>query len=145
MRKSPLILRRRALLVEAPASAATDIAFILIIFFLVCASVQPDTGRQQIIPRSEEQEDKSKQSQNIEVSISPGAIVVNGNVVDAEEVRAKLKTLLAGREREADRVVVVKSARATSYERWIAVTEQIEEAGGTITLKLEKQQEVIIN
>ena len=43
------------LLVEAPQSAATDIAFILIIFFLVCASVQPDTGRDQLIPRSEEQ------------------------------------------------------------------------------------------
>ena len=145
MRNSQLSLRRRSLLVEAPASAATDIAFILIIFFLVCASVQPDTGRSQVIPRSEEKEDKSQQSKNIEVSISPGAVVVNGNVVDAAEVRAKLKSLLAGREREEDRVVVVKSARATPYERWIGVTEQIEEAGGIITLKLEKEQEVFID
>ncbi len=145
MRQSKLNLRRRSLLVEAPSSAATDIAFILIIFFLVCASVQPDTGRSQIIPRSEEEEQKSKQSQNIEVSISPGAVVVNGTVVDASEVRAKLKTLLAGRQNEADRVVVVQSARSTPYLRWIAVTEQIEEAGGTVTLKLEKQKEVVID
>jgi biopolymer transport protein ExbD len=145
MRKSRLILRRRALLIEPPSSAATDIAFILIIFFLVCASVQPDTGRAQTIPRSEEQHEKSKQSQNIEVSISPAAVVINGNVVAAESVRVKLKSLLAGREREEDRVVVVKSARATPYDRWIAITEQIEQAGGTITLKIEKQKEIIIN
>ena len=145
MRQSNLNLRRRSLLVEAPASAATDIAFILIIFFLVCASVQPDTGREQIIPRSEEQEEKSKQSRNIEVSISPGAVVVNGNVVEAEAVEAKLKSLLAGREREADRVVVVKSASSTSYERWIGITEQIERAGGTVTLKMEKEKEILID
>ncbi len=145
MRQSNLNLRRRSLLVEAPASAASDIAFILIIFFLVCASVQPDTGREQIIPRSEEQEEKSKQSKNIEVSISPGAVVVNGKVVAAEAVEAKLKSLLAGREREADRVVVVKSANTTPYERWIGITEQIERAGGTVTLKMEKQKEILID
>lgn len=136
---------RRRLLVDPPASAATDIAFILIIFFLVCASVQPDTGRSQTIPRSEEQQDKSRQSRNIEVSMSPGAVVVNGNVVAIEDVQAKLKSLLAGRQREADRIVVVKSAPATTYDRWITVTGQIEEAGGIITLKLEKQKEIIID
>ena len=145
MNKSRLNLCRRKLLIEAPASAATDIAFILIIFFLVCASVQPDTGRSQTIPRSEEQEDKSKQSRNIEVSMSPGAVVVNGTVVAAEDVRAKLKTLLAGREREEDRIVVVQSSPATTYSRWIDVTGQVEEAGGIITLKLEKQKEIIID
>ena len=138
-------LRRNKLLVEPPAGASSDIAFILIIFFLVCASVQPDTGRSQTIPRSEEQEDKSKQSRNIEVSMSPGAVVVNGTVVAAEDVRAKLKTLLAGREREEDRIVVVQSSPATTYSRWIDVTGQVEEAGGIITLKLEKQKEIIID
>ena len=47
---------RRKLLVEPPATAAPDIAFILIVFFLVCASVQPDSGKPQDIPRSEEAE-----------------------------------------------------------------------------------------
>ena len=134
MTRASLQLRRRKLLVESPASATTDIAFILIIFFLVCASVQPDTGREQIIPRSEEQQDKSKQSQNIEVSISPAAVVVNSDIVDADALAPKLRTLLAGRESEADRVVIVNSAPNTSYQRWIAVTEQIDRAGGIVTL-----------
>ncbi len=140
----PLQLRRQKLLVESPASAATDIAFILIIFFLVCASVQPDTGREQVLPRSEEQEDKAQQSQNIEVSISQGAVVVNGNITEPAAVTGKLRTLLAGRVAEADRVVIVKSTPDTSYERWIDITGQIEKAGGIVTLKLEKTREVLV-
>ncbi|MDG2214745.1 MAG: biopolymer transporter ExbD, partial [Verrucomicrobiota bacterium] len=46
-------LKRTKLLVEPPASATSDIAFILIVFFLVCASVEPDQGRAQTLPRSE--------------------------------------------------------------------------------------------
>ena len=51
-------IRRRSsnLLIEPPSSATGDIAFNLIIFFLVCASVQPDSGRHQTLPRSEETE-----------------------------------------------------------------------------------------
>jgi hypothetical protein len=47
-------IRRRSsnLLIEPPSSATGDIAFNLIIFFLVCASVQPDSGRHQALPRS---------------------------------------------------------------------------------------------
>ena len=56
--------QRRKLLVEPPASATGDIAFNLIIFFLVCASVQPDSGREQVLPRSEKQEQEQKQQRD---------------------------------------------------------------------------------
>ena len=46
--------RTNKLLIEPPASATGDIAFNLIIFFLVCASVQPNSGRSQTIPRSDD-------------------------------------------------------------------------------------------
>ena len=100
-------IQRRKLLVEPPSSAATDIAFILMIFFLVCASVQPGTGREQTIPRSEEEENQSQQTQNIEVSISPGAVVVDGEPIPTHRLRRKLEAMLAGREKEEDRVVIV--------------------------------------
>ena len=58
-------LKRGKLLVDPPASASSDIAFILIIFFLVCAAVQPETGIAQILPKTEEETEKQKQSKNI--------------------------------------------------------------------------------
>ena len=72
-------LKRGKLLVDPPASASSDIAFILIIFFLVCAAVQPETGIAQILPKTEEKTEKQEQSKNIEVSITPNSIVLNGS------------------------------------------------------------------
>ena len=37
-------LKRGKMLIDPPACASSDIAFTLIIFFLVCAAVQPETG-----------------------------------------------------------------------------------------------------
>ncbi|MEC9091585.1 MAG: biopolymer transporter ExbD, partial [Planctomycetota bacterium] len=64
--------RQRKLMVEPPASATGDIAFNLIVFFLVCASVQPDSGRQQTLPRSEQE--AQEQSENIEVQIGRNTV-----------------------------------------------------------------------
>ena len=47
------VRRSTKLLVEPSAVTTGDIAFNLIVFFLVCASAAPDSGRRQNIPRSE--------------------------------------------------------------------------------------------
>ena len=140
-----MIVERRKLLVEPPATAAPDIAFILIVFFLVCASVQPDTGRPQDIPRSEETPDKSEQSQNVEVSLTEKTVMLNGNLVPLENLKTKMSQLLAGKEAEKDRVVIVKSAGETTYQRWITATTAIESAGGIITIQMEQEEVKVVN
>ncbi|MEO1862440.1 MAG: biopolymer transporter ExbD, partial [Verrucomicrobiia bacterium] len=70
-------LRRPKYLVEAPSSAMNDIAFILIVFFLVCASVEPEDGRSQVIPRSEKNEDQQT-SQSTEVGLTPASVTIDG-------------------------------------------------------------------
>ena len=67
--------RRNKLMVEPPSSATGDIAFNLIVFFLVCASVQPDSGRQQTLPRSEQESEE--QSENIEVQLGRNTVTVS--------------------------------------------------------------------
>jgi len=138
-------MQRRKLLVEPPATAAPDIAFILIVFFLVCASVQPDTGRPQDIPRSEETPEKSEQSQNIEVSLTEKTVMVNSELVPLDKLSGKIKQLLAGKEKDSDRVVLVKTADETTYQRWVDATTTIETAGGIITLQLEQEEIKIVD
>ncbi|MFT5471370.1 MAG: biopolymer transport protein ExbD [Verrucomicrobiales bacterium] len=136
---------RRKLLVEPPATAAPDIAFILIVFFLVCASVQPDSGKPQDIPRSEESENKEDQSQNIEITLTQKTILINSETIAMNGVETKLKQLLSGKKNEADHVVMLKSAKDTTYQRWIDLTSRIEKAGGIVTLQLEQEQTIIVN
>jgi biopolymer transport protein ExbD len=66
----PLERRTSKLLVEPAAVATGDIAFNLIIVFLVCASTQPDSGRKQELPRSEQTKTTQEKRENIELALS---------------------------------------------------------------------------
>ena len=135
-------LKRTKLLVEPPASATSDIAFILIVFFLVCASVEPDKGRAQTLPRSEPEPQKDKQSQNIEVELTRDAVIMNGNPLPKETFVKTIILKLADKAREEDKIVAVKSRKEVSYSHWMDITGIIEDAGGVITLQLEEEQTV---
>ena len=135
--------RSTNLLVEPPSTATGDIAFNLIIFFLVCASVQPDAGRKQTIPRSEKNEQQEKE-EHIEVLVTRNTAAINGDVVRMAEFVPRLKNLLIGKPRPEDKIVVVKSKPDAEYQQWITVTSLIEEAGGIITIQREEEREVTI-
>ena len=130
-------------LVDVPAVASGDIAFNLIVFFLVCASTQPDTGRSQILPKSEQtQQQKEQQDEHLTVELKRNAVLINGDPVKVSEIKARVKAKLSGKSRPEDRVVIVKSADDVPYHAWIEVTSQIEDAGGIITLQLEEERTV---
>jgi biopolymer transport protein ExbD len=135
-------LKRGKMLIDPPASASSDIAFILIIFFLVCAAVQPETGLAQVLPKTEEQTEKTKQSQNLEVSITPTSIVLNGSPLQLPEFAQRLTAALQQKTKEADRIVVVKSSPDTPYPTWIRVSRIIEQADGILTLELESNRTI---
>ena len=137
--------RNTQLLIEPPSVATGDIAFNLIVFFLVCASTSPDSGRKQIIPKSESKTRKEQQSENVEVALSRNynVVQVNGSPINMPELPARLASLLADKSRPEDKIVIVKSSKDTPYHHWIKVTEDIEAAGGVITLQVEDEQTVI--
>ena len=135
-------LNRGKMLVDPPACASSDIAFTLIIFFLVCAAVQPETGMSQALPKTESKSEKRDQSQNIEVSITPTSIVLNGSPLQIAEFSKRIASELSKKNREADRIVVVKSAPDTPYPVWLNVSQAIDQAGGILTLELESEETI---
>ena len=135
-------LKRGQLLVDPPSSASSDIAFILIIFFLVCASVQPEDGHDQKLPRAEPKEEEQKQTKNLEVSITPNSIVLNGSPLNESNFPDRIRKELDERKREEDRVVILKSSPQTPYTRWIAVSQIIDQAGGLLTLEVTEEKSI---
>jgi biopolymer transport protein ExbD len=133
------------MLIEPPSVATGDIAFNLLIFFLVCASTQPDQGRKQDIPRADPKQQQAEQSQNIEVQLTRDTAHINGQLRQPADFFKELQSLLAAKIRPEDRVVVVKSQQDVPYDRWIYFTGLITDAGGVITLQLEEEQTVITN
>ena len=121
-----------------------DIAFILIVFFLVCASVEPEDGRSQVIPRSEKNEDQQT-SQSTEVGLTPATVTIDGTPYQLGEFQPRIRQILSRKKTEAERVVVLKSQSDVPYQHWIATTEIIERAGGIVTLLIEEEQTIQIN
>lgn len=126
-----------------PAILLTDIAFNLLIFFVVCASTEPADGRRQDIPGSSQNAQAQQQQANhIEIALTRTTVSLNGDPIPQKELRTRLKGLLDGKTRTDDRIVLVKSTKDTTYETWIRVTAWIEEAGGITTLQMEDEQNV---
>ena len=130
------------MLIDPPGCASSDIAFTLIIFFLVCAAVQPETGMPQSLPKTEAKSEKREQSQNLEVSITRSNIVLNGSPLQLPEFATRIATELKQKSKEADRIVVVKSSPDTPYPTWIQVSQAIDQAGGILTLELESERTI---
>ena len=139
MRKKRL---RLSPMVEPPASATGDIAFNLIVFFLGCASVQPDSGREQSLPRSDQESEE--QTENIQVQLASNAVMLNGVVIGQNDFVIALNRSLEGKVRQEDRVVVVQSKPDTPYSHWVIVTEMIEQAGGIVTIQTEEVQQMVV-
>ena len=138
--------RTNKLLVEPAAVATGDIAFNLIIFFLVCASTQPDSGRKQDLPRSEQTKQAKTEAKNIELALTRAktVVAVNGDMVKFEELPSKLRSLLLGKTRPEDRVIVIKSRPEVPYDHWIAVTTLVQDLGASITNQREEEQTVTV-
>jgi biopolymer transport protein ExbD len=121
----------------------TDVAFNLLIFFVVCASTKPEKARPQQMPSANKDKNTESTKQNLEVNLSRTDIKLNGAKVEsATALVEELKKLPQWKGTVEDRIVVLRSDKDTPYSVWIQVTGEIEEAGGTITLLLDEEQEV---
>ena len=107
--------------------------------------MQPETGLSQALPKTEEKEEKREQSKNIEVSITPTSIVLNGSPLQLPEFTRRIQAALQKKTRDADRIVVVKSAPNTPYPTWIRVSQIIEQSGGILTLELESNKTINVD
>jgi biopolymer transport protein ExbD len=133
------IKRANKMMNEPPQIMLTDLAFNLLIFFVVCASTEPETGRKQSVPSSSKDQTNVPQAeQNLEVSLTRATAAINGEIVALPEFEAKMKQLLTGKAKPEQRLVVVKSSKDTPYHHWIRVTGMIEQAGGVIAVLVEE-------
>ena len=130
-------------MVEPPAVLLTDIAFNLLIFFVVCASTEPSDGRKQDIPGANKQtSNQAAQTENIEVALTRETVSINGEQTKIADFLPRMKNLLRNKKKVEERVVLVKSAKDTPYEHWIKITAWVEQAGGVTTLQIEEEQQV---
>jgi len=140
-------LRRSAnkMIVEPPSVATGDIAFNLLVFFLVCASSAPNLGRKQDIPSKDPNQKQTEDTKQVEVLLTRTTGAINGQITGPNDFVAGVMRALEGKTKPEDRVVVVKSNKDVPYDHWIKYTGFIEDAKATITLQIEEVQTTTVN
>lgn len=115
--------------VEIPSSSLADIAFLLLIFFLVCTTIDVDKGLNLVLPSTDPEIEKINPKNITNILINDaGAVLLdqeNVNVRDIERiVRDKLN--------ENDKLIIsLKTTRGTKYEVYIKVLDQLKRANAT--------------
>ncbi len=120
--------RRKKEDVEIPSASMADIAFQLLIFFLVATTIDVDKGINMVLPPiGSEVEIRKKNITNLLIN-DAGDILLDGKVVPLEEVDDIIREKLA----ENDKLIVsVKTTRKTKYDIYIKVLDQLKRAGAT--------------
>jgi biopolymer transport protein ExbD len=124
--------KRRA--IPVPIASMGDIAFLLIIFFLVCSEVAKDNANIQTTPPISEHVKKMKASVAARVAVDvDGLIYFDGAQVDsAKDVEWGVRAILANTASDDQRHVQFKCDAALPKETFEPVMKAIVEAGGIL-------------
>lgn len=131
-------ISRRKLKVEVPTVAMGDIAFNLLIFFVILARVQDDSHlRWQ--PAATPKVEKFGQSK-VRVTIDKeGQLYLNGQPIAPYDLKGRIETLL-GDLPAGQRIVLLKVDRETQAQKFEPVIEAISDAGGELVHVLDEER-----
>ena len=112
---------------EVPTSSLADMAFLLLIFFLVTTTIDVDKGIGLVLPQKGETiEIRKKNISNLLVS-AEGRIMI-----DEQEIEiVMLKSIVQRKLAENDKLIIsVKTDANTQYRYYIQVLDQLKQAWG---------------
>jgi len=113
---------------EIPTSSMADIAFLLLIFFLVTTTIDIDKGLGLVLPAEGETiEIKKKNILNCLIN-SSGMVLLGGEPVNLKDVSRIVKEKL----RENNKLIIsVKTHEKTRYKDYVAIIDQLKRADAT--------------
>ena len=111
-----------------PTSSMADIAFLLLIFFLVTTTIDMDKGLGMVLPaEGEEIEINKKNILNCLIN-STGAVLLGGEAVEVKNLSRTVRQKLSENEKL---IISVKAHSASSYIDYIKVVDQLKIANAT--------------
>ncbi len=120
--------RKRARLKEIPSASMADIAFLLLVFFLVTTTIDMNKGIGQVLPAIGEQlEVNPRNITNVLVNAT-GQVMHDDEPVSLSQLRTRIRNMLAENERL---IVSVKTSPQTRHQAYIDVLDELNQAGAT--------------
>ncbi len=127
MEKRPMLGKRRKRPdVEIPTSSMADIAFLLLIFFLVTTTMNMDKGIGMVLPPAGSGKEVPKKNICHVWINAAGEIALDGNLMPLSALRGDIERRIA---ENPKLIVSLKSDRATAHEVFLAVLAELKLAG----------------
>jgi biopolymer transport protein ExbD len=128
------VIKKRASRVspEIPTASMADIAFLLIVFFLVTTTMNQDKGLSlHLPPVGETKEVKSKNILNVWINARDQVAFFENDQLTPVPF-AEFKTQIESRLRENDKLIIsLKAERGATYRSFVDVLDELKLAGST--------------
>ncbi len=129
-----MLKKRKMAEATIPTSSMADIAFLLLLFFLVATVIDVDTGIGLTLPEYVENPENVKVDKSRMAAIlinENGDVLVDGNPVPIYQIKNNLKPRIISKidlPSNKKLIVSVKTDRKTSYNTYIQALDQVKQA-----------------
>lgn len=115
--------------VEIPSSSLADIAFLLLVFFLVCTTIDVDKGLRLVLPPMDVEDIEINKENITNILINDaGQVLLDNEEVSVRDIERIIREELS----ENDKLIIsLKTTRGTKYDVYIAVLDQLKRANAT--------------
>lgn len=120
-----LVDKKKKKAVEIPTSSLADIAFLLLVFFLVTTTIDTDKGIALVLPeKGSETEVRKDNITNILIN-AEGIVMMDEEQIEVRLISEKARQMI----RDNDKIIFsVKTVRGTKYDVYIDVLDQLKQA-----------------
>lgn len=115
-----------------PVNSFADIAFLLIVFFVIASTLSQTRGIVADIPSGEKSE--SKDDKTTILQLHEDRMTFNDKVVTLHTLRERLAELELGEKEEEAKIVLLEAVGNVEYETYFGAMTAISAAGGVIAI-----------
>jgi len=113
---------------DIPTASMADIAFLLLIFFLVTTTIDMDKGLALVLPPMGEQKEVPKKNLSTILISDRGKILLDKEPVEIKDIKRIVKEKIANNDKL---IISVKTHKRAKYQIYVDVLDQLKQANAT--------------
>ena len=123
---------------EVPVSSFSDIAFLLIIFFILATTLVQITGVVTEIPSGEKAETQ-KEKESTTVQLQGDRVLFDEQNVDMPQFRKELAKMNLHKKADEEKIILLEASGNVTYQTYFDVVASISAAGGVTAILQEEE------
>lgn len=121
-----------------PLSSMADVAFLLIIFFMLTSTMVQESGIELTLPQAKKTEQKKTREKSIVIS-KKGQYYLNGVPMSPEAIEQALTDLLKGAKDDEARSVTIKADKSIEWQTVVTAIDIVNRLDGILVLIMEEE------